>query len=106
MGSRTGVQVVSCPSDSGIPHGQPWGMQHTYEGALARLHHLRERGGCSGYDYLVSAENGVVAFPQHHGTEAIDIACVVVERALTGEQAMNFSQARPYPLTSIQKLKQ
>mmetsp|Transcript_91008 Transcript_91008/g.161194 ORF Transcript_91008/g.161194 Transcript_91008/m.161194 type:complete len:217 (+) Transcript_91008:37-687(+) len=105
------VEVASCPSESGIPHGQPWGMQHTYEGALARLVHLKAAcaGGVEKYDYLVSVENGVVALLRHDGTEALDMCCVVVEQrspeGYPGEQAFNFSQARPYPLAQTQELK-
>ncbi|CAJ1374839.1 unnamed protein product [Effrenium voratum] len=46
------LQILSHSSDSGIPHGQPWGMQHTYEGALARLHHLKSSAMRSDWVHL------------------------------------------------------
>eukprot|EP00440_Ansanella_granifera_P035664 gb/GFBE01038687.1/.p1 GENE.gb/GFBE01038687.1/~~gb/GFBE01038687.1/.p1 ORF type:complete len:179 (+),score=38.16 gb/GFBE01038687.1/:1-537(+) len=97
------VEVVACPADSGIPHGQPWGMQHTYEGALARLSNLKAAGPVDAR-YLVSAENGVCGLLRHDSTEGLDVACVVVERVSDGRQAMNFSQGRPYPLAKVQEL--
>ncbi|CAJ1363874.1 unnamed protein product [Effrenium voratum] len=97
------LQILSHSSDSGIPHGQPWGMQHTYEGALARLHHLKSSGALS-CDYLVSAENGVCAILGHASTTALDVACVIIERRSDGKQAMNFSQGRPYPLQEVQEM--
>lgn len=99
------VDIVACPSDSGIPHGQPWGLQHTYEGALARLHNLKTCFSTDGFAYLVSCENGVCGLLRHDQTLALDIACVVVEDTETGLQGMNFSQARPYPLSKVQELK-
>mmetsp|Transcript_43305 Transcript_43305/g.92695 ORF Transcript_43305/g.92695 Transcript_43305/m.92695 type:complete len:237 (+) Transcript_43305:3-713(+) len=101
------LEVDGLPTDSGIPHGQPWGVQHTYEGAMARLHHLKaqlrsEQG--KRYDYLVSAENGVIALPSHTGTRGLDVACVVVEHCLSGRWEMSMSQARPYPLEEVQRM--
>eukprot|EP00927_Polykrikos_kofoidii_P064158 TRINITY_DN59214_c0_g1_i1.p1 TRINITY_DN59214_c0_g1~~TRINITY_DN59214_c0_g1_i1.p1 ORF type:complete len:235 (+),score=28.98 TRINITY_DN59214_c0_g1_i1:35-706(+) len=108
VGQRVVVRVLPRPCDSGIPHGQPWGLQHTYEGALTRLHHLKQISddpGIGECKYLVSVENGVVALLKHDETLGQDVCCVVVEDVRTGRQAMNFSQARPYPLASVQTLK-
>ncbi|CAE7193052.1 unnamed protein product [Symbiodinium natans] len=102
-GRSPSISVVPCPADSGIPHGQPWGMQHTYEGALARLANLKSSGATA--DYYASAENGVCALLRHDSTMALDVACVIVERACDGKQGVNFSQGRPYPLQEIQKMK-
>ena len=44
------LSTRSIPGDSGIPHGQPWGMQHTYEGAMAKwsrtIRYIRTRSRC------------------------------------------------------------
>ena len=57
------VQVQGMKADSGIYHGQPWGMQHTFEGAQARLHDVKFRmkasGQFSGITYIASIENGI-----------------------------------------------
>lgn len=59
------VVVEGVPADSGIPHGQPWGMQHTYEGAQARLHHVKVAlkvdlgAGNPPPQYVASVENGI-----------------------------------------------
>ena len=50
--------VVSAPTDSGIYHGQPWGLQHTYEGALTRLHNLVTQPVCG--DFVVAVSNRVI----------------------------------------------
>mmetsp|Transcript_56230 Transcript_56230/g.131709 ORF Transcript_56230/g.131709 Transcript_56230/m.131709 type:complete len:212 (-) Transcript_56230:32-667(-) len=100
LGSHVSVQ--SGTSESGIPHGQPWGMQMTMEGALTRVHHLQD--SAAGFDFLVAAENGVVVLPQHQETFAFDIACVVVEDVMTKAQGINFSQSRHYPLSETQAL--
>mmetsp|Transcript_75017 Transcript_75017/g.173976 ORF Transcript_75017/g.173976 Transcript_75017/m.173976 type:complete len:189 (-) Transcript_75017:201-767(-) len=97
--------VIACPADSGIPHGQPWGLQHTYEGALARLHNLKAGCDTAAFTHFASVENGVASLLRHDATEALDVACVVLERADTGERAVNFSQARPYPLAEVQERK-
>eukprot|EP00930_Biecheleria_cincta_P018871 TRINITY_DN14562_c0_g2_i1.p1 TRINITY_DN14562_c0_g2~~TRINITY_DN14562_c0_g2_i1.p1 ORF type:complete len:197 (+),score=21.55 TRINITY_DN14562_c0_g2_i1:62-652(+) len=101
------VQTTSCPSESGIPHGQPWGVQHTYEGAAARLHHLKTSSGIvsTDFQYLVSVENGVVGLLSHSSTSGLDVACVVIECVANGRQAMNISQSRPYPLERVQQMK-
>ena len=97
------VKVESLPSDSGIPHGQPWGLQCTYEGAAARLHHMRRRS-TSAHTFLVSVENGVLPIVSHEQTSAHDVACVIVE-SRSGERAHAFSQSRPYPLEAVQRMK-
>eukprot|EP00929_Paragymnodinium_shiwhaense_P107277 TRINITY_DN73367_c0_g1_i1.p1 TRINITY_DN73367_c0_g1~~TRINITY_DN73367_c0_g1_i1.p1 ORF type:complete len:197 (-),score=21.31 TRINITY_DN73367_c0_g1_i1:164-754(-) len=103
---ETTVVVHACPSESGIPHGQPWGLQHTYEGALARLHNLKAcSDGQRRYDYMVSVENGVTGLLTHTETIGLDVACVVVESVASGQQSMNMSQARPYPLGEVQSMK-
>ena len=43
LGGEVSFAVDSLPSSSSIPHGQPWGLQHTYEGALARIHNSAQR---------------------------------------------------------------
>ena len=50
--------VVSAPTDSGIYHGQPWGLQHTYEGALTRLHNIATQPVCG--DFVVAVSNRVI----------------------------------------------
>ncbi|CAE7230179.1 Prrc1, partial [Symbiodinium pilosum] len=105
QGQARSITMLPCPADSGIPHGQPWGMQHTYEGAQSRLTHLKSSGAGAAADYYVSAENGVCALLRHDATLALDVACVIVERACDGKEGMNFSQGRPYPLQEIQQMK-
>eukprot|EP00439_Symbiodinium_sp_Y106_P065496 s2029_g10.t1 len=104
-GQAPSICILPCPADSGIPHGQPWGMQHTYEGALARLANLKSSGEGVEAEYYASAENGVCALLRHDSTLALDVACVIVERASDGKQGVNFSQGRPYPLQEIQQMK-
>eukprot|EP00931_Biecheleriopsis_adriatica_P009597 TRINITY_DN110666_c0_g1_i1.p1 TRINITY_DN110666_c0_g1~~TRINITY_DN110666_c0_g1_i1.p1 ORF type:complete len:227 (-),score=30.64 TRINITY_DN110666_c0_g1_i1:274-954(-) len=100
------VGIDASPAESGIPHGQPWGMQHTYEGCAARLQHLRASlTGGHNYSYLVSVENGVIPIVSHTGTSGHDIACVIVENVQTGAVSFAFSQSRPYPLEDVQRLK-
>ena len=103
------ISLHSIPSDSGIPHGQPWGLQHTYEGASARIHDVRAFHSDqvdqlpSPPEYVVSVENGVCAIVTHTMTSAIDVCCVIVENFSTGERAFSFSQSRPYPLSDVQE---
>jgi non-canonical (house-cleaning) NTP pyrophosphatase len=98
-------EVQACPSESGIPHGQPWGLQHTYEGAAARITDLKKAAALSECEYIVSAENGVCSILTHTQTHAVDICCVVIEHTRTGKQAFSFSQSRPYPLSDVQEKK-
>jgi non-canonical (house-cleaning) NTP pyrophosphatase len=98
--------IEALPSESGIPHGQPWGHQHTYEGAVARISDLKgQEGRLAAYEYIVSAENGVCGILTHTQTLAIDVCCVVVEHRASGKQTFSFSQSRPYPLASVQEKK-
>uniref|UniRef100_A0A0G4FTH0 inosine/xanthosine triphosphatase n=1 Tax=Chromera velia CCMP2878 TaxID=1169474 RepID=A0A0G4FTH0_9ALVE len=113
-GPTTEIQVVPRPADSGIPHGQPWGMQHTYEGALARLDNLKRAADAEAEgtirtvesnrrpDYLVSVENGVVGLLSHTATTGVDVCCVIVEESASGRREFAFSQGRPYPLQEVQ----
>jgi non-canonical (house-cleaning) NTP pyrophosphatase len=110
------VDVVSVPGDSGIPHGQPWGLQHTFEGARARIVSSRQRTsnlsarirtpGAEAaedvFDLLVSPENGVCTLQTHTHSEAVDLCVVVVEDAKSGAQAVGVSGGRPYPLQEVQ----
>jgi non-canonical (house-cleaning) NTP pyrophosphatase len=99
-----GIHVDGIATESGIPHGQPWGLQHTYEGCATRLFNLRADILDREYDYIVSVENGVVPILTHKCTYAHDVACVIVEDLHTGSRAHEFSQSRPYPLEEVQAM--
>jgi non-canonical (house-cleaning) NTP pyrophosphatase len=102
-------QIHGHAADSGIPHGQPWGMQHTFEGALARIASLKDAAQVHGspsqhqdWAYIVSVENGVCSLLSHQHTFAVDVCCVVIEHVASGTQRFSFSQSRPYPLSEVQ----
>lgn len=92
--------ICGCAANSGIPHGQPWGMQHTFEGASARVHSVR--GMYPGVNYVVGVESGVITLTMHTGVHAVDMVCVVIEDTATGLNAIAFSQGRPFPLARMQ----
>ena len=98
-----------CKADSGIYHGQPWGLQHTFDGALSRFndikHRLSKLEDFEDISHIVSVENGVETLIQHHGTIGLDFACVIVHCIESGEEYVAFSQGRPYPLEQIQSMK-
>jgi len=47
----------------------------------------------------------VFALLRHDATEGQDVCCVVVQDVRSGKQAVNFSQARQYPLAEVQAMK-
>jgi non-canonical (house-cleaning) NTP pyrophosphatase len=97
------IIVESLPSDSSISHGQPWGLQHTFEGAMARISDASfNMTLIHTADFIVSPENGVCTVITHRKTHAIDICCVVIEHVKTGQHTFSFSQSRPFPLDDVQ----
>jgi len=111
------VTVTSIKGSSGIPHGQPFGLQHTFEGANARVDSAETHLPAAVEEtpdvrvFVVAVENGVVSIPTVKKTFAHDICCVVV-RDLSAKRAgkedydaHNFSQSRPYPLTEVQEMR-
>eukprot|EP00301_Raphidiophrys_heterophryoidea_P001668 c10797_g1_i5.p2 GENE.c10797_g1_i5~~c10797_g1_i5.p2 ORF type:complete len:142 (-),score=25.48 c10797_g1_i5:852-1277(-) len=102
------IEILSIPSESGIPHGQPWGMQHTYEGAMTRLTNMATSAVLmnaikekQGDWFLVSVENGVVPIVTHTETQGHDVACVAIRRMHDGATTSAFSSSRPYPLEEV-----
>lgn len=102
------VEVRGVEADSGIPHGQPFGMQHTYEGCAARMQQLLASAGGAGGpwppDFLVAVENGVVPVVTHTATFGHDVACVMVSDVASQRTRHAFSQSRPYPLSIVQEM--
>ena len=103
------VEARGVAADSGIPHGQPWGCQHTYEGCAARLQQLQTAAGegadaAQAFDYLVAVENGVVPIVTHTATFGHDVACVMVSDVASQRTRHAFSQSRPYPLAIVQEM--
>ena len=107
--SNLQFNIIGYKSDSGIYHGQPWGLQHTFEGAKTRIQSIKDKLNKSKDNpdpsYIVSAENGVESLLQHDKTIGIDIACVIVEILDGNQQYIGLSQGRPYPLETIQHMK-
>ncbi|KRX02390.1 hypothetical protein PPERSA_10007 [Pseudocohnilembus persalinus] len=81
------VIIQAQKSESGISHGQPWGIQHTFEGAHNRIENIKQKmqnsqvfDKLNGYDLIISIENGVFPLLSHTQTRGYDIACIVIER--------------------------
>jgi len=118
-GDAPTVQITGMQADSGIFHGQPWGLQHTYEGACCRIEdvkrQLKRAGDAVDGDgshesvepptFLVSAENGVQAVLSHEATMGVDTCVVVVEEVATNCRHFGVSPGRPYPLAQVQEMK-
>ena len=104
FGADTPMDVMAHPSDSGIPHGQPWGLQHTFEGAMARLSAFMACAlpSQTQWTHVVSVENGVCVLQEHKGPQAVDMCCVVVQNTATGERYVGWGPGRPYPLECVQ----
>ena len=102
-------EIIGRKSDSGIYHGQPWGLQHTFEGAMTRIHSLKNKIKMDETtSHIVSVENGVETLLQHDKTIGIDFACAVINQLEEREEEqmyVAFSQGRPYPLEAIQAMK-
>ena len=98
-------QVIGISCDSTIEHGQPWGMQHTFEGASARLSSLRIKSEGGGFQFIASVENGVFPILTHDETFGQDVACVIVECLASKKREFTFSSSRPFPLAAVQSLR-
>eukprot|EP01083_Nonionella_stella_P264683 897547_1 len=85
------------------------GLQHSFEGAMTRLHNLKNQLNLyiTPYElsHIVSVENGVECLTQHEGTIGIDIACVIINVLNEDNNYIAFSQGRPYPIETIQNMK-
>ena len=115
---ESNIVVTGIKSSSSIFHGQPWGLQHTFEGARARIMDVKcklldaqtnlsacKKNKFDGeYDYIVSVENGVETLMTHAHTHGFDFALVIVENVETRENKVAISQGRPYPIEAVQTM--
>ena len=63
------ITIDTLPSKSGIPHGQPWGLQHTFEGAMARIADANFNiANQHTIDFIISVENGACTIATHTHT--------------------------------------
>lgn len=99
---RTPCDVTGVECDSGIWHGQPWGMQHMYEGANARLECF-DLSSPDTPEYIVSIESGIETVNNHSETMAFDMACVIVLDTCNGLREVAYSQTRYFPLETVRQ---
>lgn len=97
------LEIEGINTDSGIPSGQPYGMQGTYQGALTRLEHLLSKA--SEYDYLVSIENGIETLTSDSQTSYLDFPVVVIFCCETKTYQVQFGQSRPIPFEAMRQMK-
>lgn len=95
------TKVSGCKTNSGVPDGQPYGMDGTYQGALYRLSNLQNKDA----DYLVSIENGIVTLNSNNSEYYLDFPIVVILETKTGKQVVHFGQSRHIPLDQMKTMK-
>ena len=107
--NKINVRATGMKSKSGIFHGQPWGLQHTFEGARARIEYTKKdckdkNINLDNYTHIVSVENGISTVLTHESLYGFDVAVVIIQDFETNEQQVAVSQARPYPIETVQKM--
>lgn len=95
------IHVSGCSTNSGVPDGQPYGLDGTYQGALQRLSRLEDENA----DFLVSIENGITCLNDNKGTHCLDFPIVVIIERKTGKESVHFGGSRPIPLSKIREMK-
>ena len=97
------ILIAGKKTNSGIPSGQPYGFQGTYQGALTRLNEIMWES--AKHDYLVSIENGIETLTSDGETTYFDFPVVIVYDCRTKSSGVQFGQSRPIPLEEMRNMK-
>lgn len=98
-------------ADSGIPSGQPYGFDSTFQAAQTRILNLKKKleddGTLNKYELLVAVENGIITMTSDFGTFYLDFPVVVVwENDETGGKIfVQFGQSRLSPLEDLRNMR-
>jgi non-canonical (house-cleaning) NTP pyrophosphatase len=98
-------------TDSGVPDGQPYGLDGTFQAALTRIKNLKEHLEnnflLNEYNMLISIENGIVSIKSEIGTFNLDFPIIIVWKQTDmprGCYLVQFGQSRPMPLERLQEM--
>lgn len=100
-------------TDSGVPDGQPYGLEGTFEAALTRIknlkEHLEKSFALDRYNMLIAIENGIITLKSEIGTFHLDFPIIIVWKQTDmpkGCYLVQFGQSRPMPLERLQKMRE
>lgn len=101
-------KVVGFECESGVPDGQPYGLDGTYQGAQQRIVNLKQRLAqqIENYDFIVSIENGIVGLQNNDCLSYLDLPVVIIYDIKNQKENVQIGGSRPIPLETMRKQKQ
>ena len=95
------ISGIKC--DPGIPDGQPYGIDGTFQGAHQRIVNLGDK--INDYDYVVSIENGIATLNTNDKSTSLDFPIVIIMDVHRKITATHFGGSRSIPLDELRMMK-
>ena len=100
--------VIGYNCESGVPDGQPYGIDGTYQGAQQRILNLKGElkfSETNNYDFIVSIENGISGLQNNDGTTYIDYPVVIVHDVKRSKDFVQIGGSRTIPVDEMRRQK-
>lgn len=96
--------ILGIKTDSGVPDGQPYGLEGTFQGAYQRLltchkYDIKE------YDYIISIENGISTLNTNDSSFYLDFPIVIIEDLKNNKLITHFGGSRSIPIEHMRVMK-